>query len=244
MGIGTIKRTSLAVLLGVTTALMLVSCDEGVDSMVLRLLRTEDEPIEYDDASDSTIEELEADVAAFRETVDKHFRAMRDLRGAYRALGMRYLEAGMYGAAYEQFEAAADIDSGNATIFYYAGIAAGNHARGALDDEERQARLERAERAYLRALDLRSRYPSAAYGLAVLYAYELERPSDARPYIDKVLEWRTRDVRARAVSAYIYASQGRINEALQEYDRVIEEADDEEFRDEALRMRRQLEEQR
>ena len=242
MGIGTEKRTPLAVLLAVMLTLVLASCDEGVDSMVLRLLRSEDEPVAYEDASDSTIEELEADVAAFRETVEAHSRAMRDLRRAHRALGMRYLEAGMYGAALEQFEAAADIEPGNATIFYYAGIAAGNFAAGALDDEERMARLERAERAYLRALELRPRYPSAAYGLAILYAYELDELSDARNYIDKVLEWRTQDVRARAVSAHIYTAQGRINEALGEYDRIIEEASDEEFREQAMSMRRQLEE--
>ena len=150
----------------------------------------------------------------------------------------------MYGAALEQFEAAADIDSCNATIYYYAGVAAGNHAGGALDEDERMERLDRAERAYLRALELRSRYPSAAYGLAILYAYELEQFSDAREYIDKVFEWRTQDLRARAVSAYIYASQGRTNEALREYDRIIENTSDDEFREEAIRMRRQLEERR
>ena len=242
MGIGDRGHISRVILLGVLMPVVLASCDDGVDPMVQRLLRTEDPPEEYDDASDSTIEELEAEVAAFRETVDGHFRAMRNLRSAHRALGMRYLEENIYGAAFEQFEAAAEIDSGNATIYYYAGVASGNHAGGALDEEERSARLQQAERAYLRALELRSRYPSAAYGLAILYAYEMDRPAEARTYIDKVIDWRAQDLRARAVSAYIHATQGRINEALREYDRVIEESDDEELREEAMRMRRELEE--
>lgn len=242
MGIGKRKRISRVVLLGALFPVALASCNERVDSMLLRLLRTEDPPEEYDEASEATIEELEEDVAALRETVDDHFEAMRDLRSAHRALGMRYLEEEMYGAAVEQFEAAAEIDSGNATIYYYTGVAAGNHAGGALDEEERSARLEQAERAYLRALELRSRYPAAAYGLAILYAYELDRPDEARTYVDRVLDWRGQDSRARAVSAYIYAAQGRIDEALREYDRVIEETDDEEFREEAMRMRRELEE--
>jgi len=228
--------------MGVLAVVALSSCDNRVDTMLSRLLQTEDEPVSVDNASETTLSELEADVAEYRDAVNERFSAARNLASAHRMLGMRYLESDMYGPALEQFQKAADIQGGNATLFYYAGVSAANHAQSAMDDEERQERYEIAERAYLRALELRDRYPDAAYGLAVLYAYELDRPEEAREYIDKVLEWRTRDIRAIAISAYVYSQLGRIDEAIREYDRVIEHAEDESMRERARSMQQQLRE--
>lgn len=227
-------------LMSVLVAFVLSSCDSRVDSMLSRLLQTEDEPTDVDEASEHTIEELEADVAEYRDAVNERFSAARNLASAHRMLGMRYLESDMYGPALDQFQNAADIQGGNATLFYYAGVSAANHAKSALEEDEREQRYETAERAYLRALELRDRYPSAAYGLAVLYAYELDRPEEAREYIDKVLDWRTQDVRALAVSGYVYSQLGRVDEAIREYDAVIEHADDEDLREQARNMRQQL----
>lgn len=222
------------------TALIATGCDSRPDAMLSRLLRTEDPPVSAEEAPSGTIEELEEDIRTYQDEVNARFRSSRNLASAHRMLAMRYLESGMYGPALEHFQSAADILSGNATIYYYAGVAAANLARGTLEPELATERYEIAERAYLRALELRDRYPSAAYGLAILYAYELDRPEAARQQIDRVLEWRSRDPRARAVSAYVYAALGRVDEAIAEYDSVIDLSDDESFRNEAREMQQQL----
>lgn len=210
--------------------------------MLSRLLRTEPDP----DRAPTTgrIEELEADVKRYRDEVEQRFRAGRNLASAHRMLGMRYLEGGMAGQALEQFRNAIDLQPENPTLYYYAGVAAGRFAGAALEPEIRQERLEMAERAYRRALDLRPDYTSASYGLAILYAYELERFEEAREHIDAVLEARSADDRAFAVSAYVYAGLDRIDEAIREYDRVIEHSASESFRREARELQRRLREER
>ena len=235
-------RAARAVLLPAVLFVFVACRGEGEDPMLSRLRRTEPDPATG--PTSERIEELESDVERYREEVEQRFRATRNLVSAHRMLGMRYLEAGMDGQALEQFRKAIDLQPDNSTLYYYAGVAAGRYAGAALEEEIREERLEMAERAYSRALELRPNYTSASYGLAILYAYELERFEEARKHIDVVLDAWPADDRAFAVSAYVYAGLHRIDEAIREYDRVIEHTTSESFRREARELQRRLREER
>ncbi len=231
-------RAACALVLPLVLFALAACRGDGEDPMLSRLRRTEPDP-EATPTSER-IEELESDVARYRDEVEQRFRDTRNLVSAHRMLGMRYLEAGMYGPALDQFREAIDLQSDNPTLYYYAGVAAGHYAGGALEPETSEERLEIAERSYLRALELRPDYTRASYGLAILYAYELERFEEAREQIDAVLDAWPKDDRALAVSAYVYAGLDRIDEAIREYDRVIEHTTSESFRREAGEMQQRL----
>ncbi len=235
------KRRPLEVLCTACVLVFLVSaCSPERDGAVDRLLMTEADPLTRSEADNSLIRELQRDVDQYREEVESALRAMGNLANAHRLLGMRFLDQRMYGPALEQFVAAADIQSENPTIFYYIGVAAGLHAQAATETREREIRLEQAERAYRRALELRPRNAPAAFGLAVLLAYELDRPEEALDYINRAIEIQQRNDRAHAVRAYVLTVLGRIEDAIRAYDQVIEHATDTETRNTARGLQQEL----
>lgn len=234
------QRNTRALLLLVVAALLLAACSPERDGAVDRLLMTEPDPVDRDDADPERIRELERDVERYREQVEEALRAVGESANAHRLLGMRFLDQQMYGPALEQFTQAVDIQSENPTLFYYVGIAAGLHAQAATDRVEQETRFQQAERAYLRALELRPRYAAAAYALSVLLAYELDRPQDALEYADIAIDVRPQNDRAHAVRAYALSALGRVEEAIRAYDLVIENATDEQTRSTARSLQQEL----
>lgn len=229
-----------AILLLGSAGLMLAACRPERDGAVDRLLMTEPEAIERSEADRATIRELEQDVDRYLDEVESTLRALGNLANAHRLLAMRLLDQRMYGPALEQFVHASEIQSENPTIFYYIGVSAGLHAQAATVAAEREARLDQAERAYRRALELRPRYTAAAYALSVLLAFELDRPEDALVYANRAVESQPRNDRAHAVRAYALATLGRVEEAVRAYDQVIEHAVDNETRDRARALQMEL----
>ncbi|MFP4509596.1 MAG: hypothetical protein ACLFNQ_05650 [Spirochaetaceae bacterium] len=234
------ERSTKALLCLVITSFLLAACSPERDGAVDRLLATEPDPVERSEADPERIRELERDVERYREEVEEALRAVGESANAHRLLGMRFLDQRMFGPALEQFSLAVDIQSENPTLFYYVGIAAGLHAQAATDRVEQEARFEQAERAYMRALELRPRYAAAAYALSVLLAYELDRPEDALEYADIAVDIRSQNDRAHAVRAYALSALGRVEEAIRAYDLVIETADDEQTRSTARALQEEL----
>ena len=97
-----------------------------------------------------------------------------------------------------------------------------------------------AEEYYTRAIELDARYVDALYGLAILYVFELDRPFDAEPLLDRVLSIQKKNTDAMFLQARIYVQSRRIEEAIELYERIEETATDEFRKGEAAANRRRL----
>ena len=216
-----------------------VGCS-GDDPMVDRMVELEDTVFEGQRVSDERIEEIEREVRRYREIVDQQVQANGQLMIYYRMLGIRYLEREMYGPAVRALEQALEITPANAQLHSYYAAAAAQSAKGRYDMAEQNRLFGVAEQAYQRALQLDPNLRQALYGYAVLLVFELDRPGDALPHLDRLLEVQRQHTDGRFLRAYAHAALGNIQEAIGDYDAIIDVTRNPEVRREASRLRSQL----
>jgi tetratricopeptide (TPR) repeat protein len=77
-----------------------------------------------------------------------------------------------------------------------------------------------AEQAYLRAIELDAGYGRPRYGLGILYVFELDRPAEAIPHLERYLEISKNNVDAMFVLARAYYVNGQNQQALELYERI------------------------
>lgn len=213
-------------------AILMTSC--GPNTAVVRRIQSLEEGVD----SPTTIEEL-------TEAIDKYQHRIEDVLNAdirigiwYKILATRYLDNKMYGKALENFRTAIEYYPTNQNLYYYVGLCAGYMAKSALDYEltgtnrEQIRYYELSESAYKRALELEPRYVRALYGISVLYVFELNRPQDAIPHLEKIMEIEKRNIDAMFIYARALYETGEYDTSVEIYDRIIDET-----RDDATRAR-------
>jgi tetratricopeptide (TPR) repeat protein len=200
---------------------LLGSCSKKEDPIVEKLLELESPTYTVSESSDKRIEELRKEVQKYRKIVEEKVEAADKLTTYYRMLALAYMERGMFGLALEALDEAIYLSPEQAPLFLYKGIAAARLAKGMVNPSERLALLDEAEKSYLRCLELDPVFVDALYGLSVLYVFEMDRPSSAVPLLKRLLEKQTQHVSAMFLLARVYASEGRIEEAVALYDRII-----------------------
>jgi tetratricopeptide (TPR) repeat protein len=107
------------------------------------------------------------------------------------------------------------------------------HVLPGSDTIDRARYFALAEEAYLRAIALGGRYLRPRYGLAVLYVFELERPAEAIPHLERCLEISRGDVDTMFVLARAYYMTESFQAAIDLYDRIISITKDEQKRSDA-----------
>jgi cytochrome c-type biogenesis protein CcmH/NrfG len=112
-----------------------------------------------------------------------------------------------------------------------------------LDAGAAAAGLARAEAYYRRAVSLEPGYVNALYGLAVLYALELDRPADAEPLLTAILEREKKNIDALALLARIRYAAGRLEEAAELYQRIADTTTAGRLKAQALENRKAIEEE-
>lgn len=217
----------------------LVGC-AGDDPMVDRMVELEDTMFVGQEIGDERIQEIEREVRRYRERVDQQVQANGQLMIYYRMLGIRLLEREMYGPARQALEQALEITPANAQLHAYYAAAAAQSAKGSYDSAERSRLFRVAEQAYERALELDPNMRQALYGLAVLLVFELERPADALPHLDRLLEGQRQHIDGRFLRAYAHVALGNQQEAVADYDAIIDLTRNAEVRRQANRLRSQL----
>lgn len=232
------RDRQVILLLSLLGLLLLGSCQDGDNRFLGELTRME-EAGEYggSEPSEERIEELEGQIAEYRDIVEEKVEAAGQLGTYHKMLGVAYMDQRMYGLALEQFEEAIRIQPENPILFYYAGVSAARMAKSTLDDQDQAELYGDAEEYYLRSVELDPGYHRANYALGVLYVFELDRPVEARPYLERIIEDQSQNTRARMVLARSYAVTGEVERAAEIYDEVVEMATDEDVRDSALRNR-------
>ncbi len=187
----------------------------------------------------TTAEELEKAIQTYQNRIEDVLNADIRIGIWYKILGTRYLDNGMYGKALENFRTAIEYFPTNQNLYYFVGVCAGYMAKSSLGYETANSYIDRdhyytlAESAYKRALELEPRYERALYGLAVLYVFELDRPEEAIPYLERIMEIEKRNLDAMMVLARAYYVTGSPDKAVQLYDRVIAESKSDERKKEA-----------
>ncbi len=220
------KQYRIVVAAVIVTGLLITSC--GPNTAVVRRMQALEEGVE----SPTTIDEL-------TEAIDKYQHRIEDILNAdirtgiwYKILATRYLDNKMYGKALDNFRTATEYYPTNQNLFYYVGLCAGYMAKASLDYEltgtnrEQKRYYDLAEAAYLRAIELEPRYVRALYGLSVLYVFELNRPGDALPHLEKIMEIEKRHLDAMFVYARALYETGSYDESVEIYYRIISETRD------------------
>jgi tetratricopeptide (TPR) repeat protein len=171
------------------------------------------------------IEDLQRAIKVYEKQLDRHVRDAAQTGVYWKILGTRFSEKGMHIEALDAFQNAMRYNTEEAVLYYLTGVSAGRAGKFALefdrDANEAAHYYQLSEEAYIRAIDLDEGYSLALYGLAVLYAFELNRPLDAIPRIERYMELRSGDIDAMFVLARCYYMSGQYQRALDQYDMII-----------------------
>ncbi len=195
----------------------------GVNTKTIKRMQSLEEGV----SNPTTIEELETAIKKYQERVEDIVLADQQTGIWYKMLGSRYLDNKMYGKALEAFQKATEYYPANPNLYFYVAICAGNMAKQALDytatgsTAQKYNYFKLAEEAYLRALELDPRYARALYGIGVLYAYELDEPAKAIPYLERLLEIEKLNTDGMFALARAYYTNYEFDKAVAMYDKII-----------------------
>jgi len=183
----------------------------------------------------STVEELKAAIAEYEKRIERYVNDATQTGIYWKLLASRLQDRGLHGEALEALRNAAYYLPQDASVQYNIGISAGimakaSHAFPGRANTEKEEYYSLAEKAFLRAIELDGRYLSPRYGLGVLYVFELDRPEDAIPHLQKYLEISRNDIDTIFVLARAYYMVRDYKAAVDLYDRIITLTRDEQKR--------------
>lgn len=178
--------------------------------------------VEGGEGTRSSLEQLKRDIDRFQAEVDRTVSAAQNLGVYWKMLALKYVDNGMYGLALEALDEAVAVYPENPILFHYMGLSAARAAKGVVADGAERARLfARAEAAYRRAIFLEPGYVDALYGLAVLLSLELDRSPEAEPLLAAVLAREPKNVDALFLLGRIAYAEGRYEDAVDAFDRIL-----------------------
>ena len=176
--------------------------------------------------SAESVEKIKSAIATYEKRIERHVRDAASTSTYWKLLAVRLQDRGLHGEALEALERAVYYSPADPSLHYYTGVSAGVMAKSVhvypgSDNSERNRYFALAEEAYLRAIELDSRYQRPRYGLSVLYVFELDRPEDAIPHLEQCLEISRNDVDVMFVLARANYMLKNYREAVALYDRII-----------------------
>jgi tetratricopeptide (TPR) repeat protein len=185
-----------------------------------------------------TIEGLRRAIALYEDQIERNVQEGAQTGTYWKILGIRLADKGMHNDALAAFERAVYFISEDAVLFYLTGISAGIAAKSivgfsASAEKERDHYFKLSENSYKRALELDVTYAKPMYGLSVLYVFELDRPAEAIPYIERYLSMNSSDYQAMFILARAHAVTGNYRQAVEVYERIISRSKKKEIQAEA-----------
>lgn len=217
------KRGIIKLLVVFAALLSAASCNKTQDNIIDRMLEFERGGYRGQEIPEDRIKEIEKLIGRYEKTVDDAVETAAQAGEFYKLLAVDYIDREMYGLALESIHEAIRYFPENPLLFYLAGMCSGRMAKAAVNQpESRETYLSQSEEYYLRAVELDNQFTEALYGLSVLYVFEMDRPGDAEPYLLRILERQTRHIEAMFLLARVYVYEGRIEEAVELYERIID----------------------
>ena len=187
-----------------------------------------------------TIEGLRQAIALYESQIERNVQEGAQTGIYWKILAIRFADKGLDNNALDAFERAIYYNSDDPVIFYLTGISAAKVAQNKIgfaanDREEKERYYQLSENAYLQALKLDETYTKAMYALAVLYAFELDRPEDAIFQLDRYLQIQPSDISAMFVLARSYYMMRKYSTAIEVYERIIANTKDQKIKEEAFK---------
>jgi len=185
-----------------------------------------------------TIEGLKQAIALYETQIERNVREGAQTGVYWKILATRLADKGLDNDALEALERAIYFNSEDPILFYLTGVSAAKIAKSKVGftqsaQEESNHYFKLSENGYLRALELDTTYTKAMYGLAVLYAFELDRPEDAVVQLERYLQIQKSDVNAMFVLARSYYVMKDFSSAIQVYERIVSSTKDQKIKQEA-----------
>jgi len=185
-----------------------------------------------------TIDGLKNAIALYERQIELNVKTGAQTGVYWKILAIRLADRGMHKDALEAFERALYYKADDPTLFYLTGESASIAAASTLkfnsnSDFERERLLTLAESAYLRAIELDPTYAKPRLGLGILYTFDMDRPADAIPQLDRYLQINSRDVSGMFVLARAYYMTGENDRAIDFYNRIISRTKDPKVKAEA-----------
>jgi tetratricopeptide (TPR) repeat protein len=179
-----------------------------------------------------TIDGLRKAIAIYEEALEEHVRVAAQTGAYWKILAVRLADREMHLDALDALDRAIRFNGEDPTLFYLTGVSAAIVAKDSLGfsqgtsssagvQAERDHYFAMAERAYQRAIEIDSSYAKPHYGLGILYTFELDRPVEAIPHLERYLELMNRDVDAMFALARAYYMTASYERAVDLYDRII-----------------------
>jgi tetratricopeptide (TPR) repeat protein len=189
-----------------------------------------------------TIEGLKSAIAAYEAQIELNVKEGAQTGVYWKILAIRLAGRGMHRDALDALERALYYNSSDPTLFYLTGDYANTVAASAVGfsgsaGSEKARFFQLAENSFLRAIDLDAGYPKPRLGLGILYTFDLDRPAEAIPHLERYLEQLSSDVKAMFVLARACYMTGNFDRAIELYDRIIARSKDPKVKAEAEKNR-------
>ena len=217
----------------------ILNCDRERDWIVNELKRLELTDYEDRDLDRKTEQELLRGIRFLEGEVTRTVDAGTHLGTYYKLVAIEYRKREMYGLAAEYFERALTISPRNAFLAYWTGVCYAQISR-ALQDDTSESSLVTARSYYEFAVDINPKYTEALYALAVLLVFEYDELATAKPLLERILLVESLDFRSMFLLARIHVIEGQVSEAVELYERVIDNSSDELMVSEARGNRNEL----
>jgi tetratricopeptide (TPR) repeat protein len=185
-----------------------------------------------------TIDDLKNAIALYERQIELNVKNGAQTGVYWKILAIRLADKGMHKDAIEAFDRALYYNASDPTIFYLTGESASVAAASTLDFNDNSA-LEReryqnlAESAYLRAIEMDPTYAKPKLGLGILYTFDMGRPAEAIPHLDRYLQINSSDIRGMFVLARAYFMTEDNDRAIELYNRIINRSKDPKVKTEA-----------
>jgi tetratricopeptide (TPR) repeat protein len=203
-----------------SSLLILISCKPGRNNALAQRVY-ELEQVGTAEAEPDEIREIRKDINHWEKELNDAISAGKNTGRYYRVLGLKFLDYKMYAPARDSFSRAIEITPENGRLYYYRAVTLSRLAVLRDNDEEKLAELALAEKDYLRAIDLEPKYMSPYYSLAILYIYELSRPFEAGPFLEKYLKVERSDGRALLLYGQLLEQMDQPEKAMDQYTRLL-----------------------
>ncbi|MDR1072295.1 MAG: tetratricopeptide repeat protein [Treponema sp.] len=224
------KETTIGVLVIVGVALLVIG-----GAVLRKISARSQEAARIADISNSrnaqTIDDLKKTIAAYESQLDQFMKASAKSGTYWKILATRLQDKNQHSEALEALQNAIQYNPEDTTLFYMTGVSAGIVAKSALDfpgatnGNRREEYYRLAEEGYLRAIELNGRYDKPLYGIGVLYVFELDRPSDAIPYLQRYIDLNSGNSEGAADAMFVlaraYYTIGEYRRAIEQYDGIL-----------------------
>jgi len=186
--------------------------------------------------SPETIDDLKRAIALYENQIELNVKIGAQTGVYWKILAIRLADKGMHKDALEAFDRALYYNADDPTIFYLTGESASVAAASTLPfndnsvrEKERYQRL--AESAYLRAID--PTYAKPRLGLGILYTFDMNRPADALPHLEKYMQIGPNDIGGMFVTARAYYMTENFERSIDLYNRILSRTKDPKVKTEA-----------